>query len=59
MCPMTEDERAIRELVATWMAASANGETDTVLSLMADDVVFMVPGQSRSARKSSLQPRAA
>jgi uncharacterized protein (TIGR02246 family) len=45
MCPMTEDERAIRELVATWMAASANGETDTVLSLMADDVVFMVPGQ--------------
>ena len=42
---MTEDERAIRELVATWMAASANGETDTVLSLMADDVIFQVPGR--------------
>jgi uncharacterized protein (TIGR02246 family) len=42
---MTEDERAIRELVSTWMAASQAGDTDTVLSLMADDVVFMVPGR--------------
>ena len=42
---MTEDERAIRELVSTWMAASQAGDTDTVLSLMADDVVFMVAGQ--------------
>ncbi len=41
---MTDDEKAIRELVATWMAASRNGDTDTVLSLMADDVIFMVPG---------------
>jgi uncharacterized protein (TIGR02246 family) len=42
---MTEDERAIRELVSTWIAASRAGDTETVLSLMADDVVFMVPGQ--------------
>ena len=42
---MTEDERAIRELVSTWMAASQAGDTDTVLRLMADDVVFMVAGQ--------------
>ncbi len=42
---MTKDERAIRELVATWMAASKRGDTDTVLSLMADDVVFMIPGR--------------
>jgi uncharacterized protein (TIGR02246 family) len=42
---MTDDERAIRELVATWMEASANGDVDTVLSLMADDVIFMVPGR--------------
>ena len=41
---MTEDERAIRALVSTWMAASRAGDTETVLSLMADDVVFMVPG---------------
>jgi len=42
---MTEDERAIRELIATWMRASIAGDTDTVLSLMADDAVFMVAGQ--------------
>ncbi|WP_342238128.1 YybH family protein [Inquilinus sp. OTU3971] len=41
---MTEDERAIRDLVETWMAASKAGDTATVLSLMSDDVVFMVPG---------------
>jgi uncharacterized protein (TIGR02246 family) len=42
---MTDDERAIRELVATWMAASQSGDAATVLGLMADDVVFMVPGR--------------
>lgn len=41
---MTDDERAIRELVATWMSASKAGDIATVLDLMADDVVFMVPG---------------
>ena len=42
---MTEDEHAIRELVATWMQASRAGDTETVLSLMNEDVVFMVPGR--------------
>ena len=42
---MSEDEKAIRQLVETWMEATKAGDTDTVLSLMADDVVFMVPGQ--------------
>lgn len=42
---VTEDERAIRDLVATWMSASQAGDLQTVLSLMADDVIFMVPGQ--------------
>lgn len=41
----SDDERAIRELVAAWMAASKAGDSDTVLSLMTDDVVFMVPGR--------------
>jgi uncharacterized protein (TIGR02246 family) len=41
---MNGDERAIRELVATWMTASAAGDLGTVLELMTDDVVFMVPG---------------
>jgi uncharacterized protein (TIGR02246 family) len=42
---MSEDERAIRDLVATWMEASRAGDTGTVLGLMTDDVVFMVPGR--------------
>ena len=42
---MTEDETAIRNLVTTWMQASEAGDIDTVLSLMADDVIFMVPGR--------------
>jgi uncharacterized protein (TIGR02246 family) len=42
---VTEDERAIRELVETWMAASRAGDVATVLDLMTDDVMFMTPGQ--------------
>jgi uncharacterized protein (TIGR02246 family) len=42
---MTDDERAIRDLVDTWMSATKAGDLATVLSLMADDVIFMVPGQ--------------
>jgi uncharacterized protein (TIGR02246 family) len=39
------DEQAIRDLVATWLSASKAGETEKVLSLMAEDVVFLVAGQ--------------
>jgi uncharacterized protein (TIGR02246 family) len=42
---MDKDEQAIRELVATWMSASKAGDLKTVLSLMAEDVIFMVPGR--------------
>ena len=45
---MTKDERTIRDFVATWMAASQAGDLATVLSLMADDVVVMVPGRELS-----------
>ena len=41
----TENERAIRSLIETWMAASKAGDLATVSSLMADDVIFMVPGK--------------
>jgi len=41
---MTADERAIRELIAAWISASRAGDLDTVLGLMTDDVVFLVPG---------------
>ena len=39
------DEREIRGLVATWMAATKAGDFESVLGLMTDDVVFLVPGQ--------------
>jgi uncharacterized protein (TIGR02246 family) len=42
---MENDEKAIRSLVEKWMAASKVGDTETVLRLMADDVVFMVPAR--------------
>ncbi len=41
----TDDKQAIRDLVNTWLAATKAGDFATVLSLMADDVTFMVPGQ--------------
>jgi uncharacterized protein (TIGR02246 family) len=42
---METDEQEIRQLVATWIDATKSGDTGTVLSLMADDVVFLVTGQ--------------
>ena len=39
------DEQAIRDLVGEWLNASKRGDTGTILNLMADDVIFMVPGQ--------------
>ena len=42
---MSEDERAIHKLVDDWMIASRAGDHATLLTLMTDDVVFMVPGQ--------------
>jgi uncharacterized protein (TIGR02246 family) len=42
---MQNDEQAIRDLVQTWMDASRKGDTATILKLMSDDVVFMVPGK--------------
>jgi uncharacterized protein (TIGR02246 family) len=41
---ITDDERAIRELVQTWMTATKAGDIQTVLNLMTDDVLFMTPG---------------
>lgn len=48
---MTEDERAIRHVVATWMQASRSGDAATVLSLMTEDAIFMVPGQEPFGRE--------
>jgi len=41
---MPSDEQSIRDLIATWLSASKSGDNETVLSLMAEDVVFLQPG---------------
>ena len=40
-----QEKQKIRELIATWMDASTEGNLDLVLSLMAEDVVFLLPGR--------------
>jgi uncharacterized protein (TIGR02246 family) len=42
---VSADEQAIRDLIATWLRASKAADPQTVLSLMAEDVVFLQPGQ--------------
>jgi uncharacterized protein (TIGR02246 family) len=42
---MQSDEEQIRSLVATWMTATQAGDAETVLSLIADDAVFLMPGR--------------
>jgi uncharacterized protein (TIGR02246 family) len=41
----SDDETAIRALIANWHTATRAGDVDAVLALMAPDVVFLVPGQ--------------
>ncbi len=48
---MSDDERAIREVQAAWMDASAKGDLPRVLSLMAEDVVFLVAGRPPFGRE--------
>jgi uncharacterized protein (TIGR02246 family) len=40
-----QEKQRIREVIAMWMRASAEGDLERVLSLMAEDVVFLLPGQ--------------
>jgi uncharacterized protein (TIGR02246 family) len=42
---MQDDEQAIRQLLTTWLDASKAGDTEKVLNLMTEDVVFLVTGQ--------------
>ncbi len=47
---MGPDERAIREVHSNWIAAVNAGDLDRLLTLMADDVVFLNPGQAPLGR---------
>jgi uncharacterized protein (TIGR02246 family) len=39
------EEQQIREIISTWISATAEGDLDRVLGLMAEDVVFLSAGQ--------------
>jgi len=64
---MQSDESEIRQLIATWMAATQSGDVKTLLSLMSDDVIFLTPGtnimrkpefeQSAKAQASGAAPK--
>jgi uncharacterized protein (TIGR02246 family) len=47
---MEPDERAIRELHSAWIDAVNAGDLVCLLSLMADDVVFLNPGKAPFGR---------
>jgi uncharacterized protein (TIGR02246 family) len=47
---MGTDERAIREVHATWIDAVNAGDLVRLLTLMADDVVFLNPGRAPFGR---------
>lgn len=42
---MSQDEQAIRDLIATWNERTRSGDVDGVLALMTDDAVFTVVGR--------------
>ena len=47
---MTNDDQAIRDLHTYWINAVNSGDLDGLLNLMADDVLFLNPGQLPSGR---------
>ena len=40
-----QDKQEIQNVITTWIKASAENDLDTVLSLIAEDVTFLLPGQ--------------
>ena len=43
---MNHDEQAIRDLIAEWIVASKAGDTERIQNLMADDAIFLFPGNA-------------
>ena len=52
---MNADEQAIRDLVAHWHSATVAGDVETVLGLMAEDVVFLVAGHPPMKGRSNFE----
>ena len=52
---MNPDEQAIRDLVVRWHSATVAGDVDTVLGLMAEDVVFLAAGRPPMRGRKSFE----
>jgi len=48
---MNNDEQAIRTWLDDWLRASAKGDSETMLAMLTDDMVFLVTGQPPFGRK--------
>jgi len=48
---MSNDEQAIRTWLNDWLRASAKGDSETMLAMLTDDMVFLVPGQLPFGKK--------
>src|SRR5438552_16018054 len=48
---MRNDEEAIRTWLNDWLRASAKGDSETMLAMLTDDMVFLVPGQPPVGKK--------
>ena len=48
---MNKDEQAIRTWLDDWLQASAKGDSDTMLTMLTDDMVFLVSGQPPFGKK--------
>jgi uncharacterized protein (TIGR02246 family) len=42
---MSAEEQAIRDVIANWAKATADGDIPALLTLMAEDVMFLMDGQ--------------
>jgi uncharacterized protein (TIGR02246 family) len=49
------DAQQIRDLVATWARASADGDLDSILPLMDDDILFITHGAEPFGRDAFVQ----
>ena len=47
---MADDEQGIRDLIDNWLRATATGDIADLMQMMAEDVVFLTPGQAPMGR---------
>src|SRR4051812_16693904 len=47
------EKQKIRQAIEAWLRASKSGDTDALLQLMAEDVVFLLPGQEPMRGRSA------